>query len=151
MSEWSHLPNSHHIDWVIESLKRNPELWTKACITRNNAFGLYSKNNNWTDIDGFEIWDVLDESRDIAWINIKENIEKFAIWFTKYSVGGKASDTAWDAILALIAYNDCDQYINMGYEKLQFYAIFSEKPQAICYYQWFMYRKKLNERMVTLT
>lgn len=151
MNTWSHLPNSHHIDWVIESLKQNPELWTKARVTRNNAFGLYSKNNHWTDIDGLELWDVLDESRDDAWKNVKENIEKFAIWFTKYSEEVKAAEAAWDSILALIAYNDCDQHINMNYEKLQVYATISEKPQAIMLLPMVYVREKLNERMVTIT
>jgi len=27
MSEWSHLPNADHIDWVISSVKKHPETW----------------------------------------------------------------------------------------------------------------------------
>jgi hypothetical protein len=30
MSEWSHLTNAHHIDWVIASAKQHPEIWTAA-------------------------------------------------------------------------------------------------------------------------
>ena len=30
MKHWSHLPNAPLIDWVIESLKCNPELWAAA-------------------------------------------------------------------------------------------------------------------------
>ena len=30
MSEWSHLPNAKHIDWMLESVKANPEKWKAA-------------------------------------------------------------------------------------------------------------------------
>ena len=31
---WAHLPNAQHIDWVLASLKRNPQAWGDA---RNRA------------------------------------------------------------------------------------------------------------------
>ena len=64
---WSHLPNAHHIDWVLASLKENPELW----------------------------------------------------------------DAARDAISALVAYDDCDQFLNMPYEKLKVWTVLSEDPRAV--------------------
>jgi hypothetical protein len=30
IKEWSHLPNAKHIDWVIKTLKKNPEAWFDA-------------------------------------------------------------------------------------------------------------------------
>ena len=37
MKPWSHLPNAHHIDWVLESLKNNPELWDVALDAVDDA------------------------------------------------------------------------------------------------------------------
>ena len=32
MAEWSHLPNAAHIDWVLQSVKQNPDLWSVARV-----------------------------------------------------------------------------------------------------------------------
>ena len=139
-SHWSELPNAYHIDWVIKSVKENPLLWTNACKSRSTVLELSMT------YDGWELWDVLDEARDNTWRIMPVNIENFARYFTEFSVGGRATDTAWDSILALIAYNDCDQYINMGYEKLQVYAKLSEQSQAVLLLPMVYVREKLNVR-----
>ena len=111
MNAWSHLPNAPLIDWVIESLKCNPQKWSRA----EDA--------------------VLNATHDAGWIAIRiaardaiNNASRRsaldATWAT-----GQAS--AYDVILALIAYDDCDQYLSMSYEQLLTYALLSEKPQAI--------------------
>ena len=123
MSEWSHLSNAHHIDWVIKSVKENPLLWADA------------RRESWS-IGAFhpEAWHKAMMAADKAWA----------------AVAVEAWDV-WEVILALVAYDDCDQYLNMGYEKLRVYAMLSEKPQAILLLPMVYVREKLNERMVTLT
>jgi hypothetical protein len=92
---WSHLPNAHHIDWVLASLKENPELW--------------------------------DAARDAAWDEAWDTARAEAM--------SAARDAVWDAardvISALIAYDDCDQFLSMSYEKLRVWDILSEDPRAV--------------------
>jgi hypothetical protein len=57
-----------------------------------------------------------DAARDAAWATAGD------AWL--------AAQTTSSAIAALIVYDNCDQYLAMGYEKLRVYAILSEKPQA---------------------
>ena len=104
---WSHLPNAHHIDWVIKSVKENPLLWADA------------RRESWdtAPLDGAQVADEAAKyaaAADKAWA--RAAVEAWDVW---------------EVILALVAYDDCDQYLNMGYEKLRVYAMLSEKPQAI--------------------
>ena len=119
---WSDLPNAQYINWVLNSLKENPELWDQAS----------------------------DEARDKAWDRALAEAAALAgpasdpRWWPRYKVwhaardaaprhwaDGKSRAAAWGALVALVAYDDCDQYLNMGYEELKMYAVLSEKPQAV--------------------
>jgi hypothetical protein len=110
---WSDLPNAHHIDWVLASLKENPWRWRvawRAAISTVAGDAAWN-NARWPAIDVASI-----AKRQAAWT---------AAW-----------DEAWDdgvrhTVLALVAYDDCDQYLNMGYVKLRTYATLSERPQAL--------------------
>lgn len=129
-SPWAKLPNAHHIDWVIESVKQNPQLWCAA----------------WDNETWFAAWD---SARDRVWDAARAaagDLVWGAAWDADFGRGA-----AWDAILALVAYDDCDQYLNMGYEKLLLYAILSERPQALLLLPMIYVKEKLNDRMVTLT
>ena len=125
---WSHLPNAHHIDWVLASLKENPELWAAA---RDAAW------DTAVDAAGYAAWDAAwdtavdaagyaarSEARDAAWAEMLgdavRDAARNAAWFA-----------AWDAIAALVAYDDCDYFLNMSYEKLKIWAAISEDPRAI--------------------
>lgn len=33
MSAWAHLPNAHHIDWVLASVKAHPDQWVAARVS----------------------------------------------------------------------------------------------------------------------
>jgi hypothetical protein len=117
---WSDLPNARYIDWVLASMKENPELWAEA--TRSAA-------------------------RPKAW-----KLARSAAW---HAARDKARDKAWDAaraaewdagryvLFALFAYDDCDQYLALDYEKLKLYAALSEKPQAILLLPMVYVREKI--------
>ena len=119
MKPWSHLPNAHLIDWVLESLKTDPDSWNTARDAAWNAA---------EDAVVGAAWDAAwDAARDAA-----RNAARDAAW-------DAARDAAWDAardaaqnlLAALIAYDDCQQYLDMTYEQLKIYALLSEKPQAV--------------------
>ena len=119
MNPWWQLPNALLIDWVLESVKTNQDLWARAwdaayyidphaCRSTALDAGWYSKRNSALSM----AWDA-SPLRDV------------------YAVSSDAWDAATDAILALIVYDDCAQYLNMTYDQLLIYATLSERPQAV--------------------
>ena len=121
---WSELPNACHIDWVIKSVKENPLLW---CWD----------NETW--VESGVLAAVWSEARNAAW-----NMARDEAHYEAQDAALEA--TARTAVLALVAYDDCDQYLNMGYEKLLVYAKLSEKPQAILLLPMVYVKEKLNEQ-----
>ena len=117
MSAWSHLPNARHIDWVLKSLKENPELWKAA------------RDADWSAAMSAAMSASMDATSDAAW-SVDMSVARYAI-------------------LALIAYDDCDQFLNMSYEKLQIWAVLSEDPRAVLLLPMIYVKEKLNECMVT--
>ena len=115
-TKWSHLPNAHLIDWVLESLKTNPEAWDAA----------------W-DAAGAAAWDATREA-DAAWEAAYEALaEADAAWEAVWEAeraARPARDAAWDAIMALIVDDTAAQYLHMGPDKLKVWVILSEKPAA---------------------
>jgi len=124
MNAWSHLPNAKHIDWVIESLSTHPKLWSAA----GNANGADVAKDSAYDA----AWDGdRDEDRDAAW-NAARYATRDAAWFaTRRMARYTACYVARSAILALIAYDDCDQYLSMTADELRVWAQLSENPAAL--------------------
>jgi hypothetical protein len=127
MSAWSHLPNAKHIDCIIESLKSRPEIWRASC-------------NETRNITHNAVWDA---ARSTAWITAS-TAARDTIWNTACVVAYRAAnvsvlnsdwDAAWnaarDAIIALVAYDDCKKYLTMPSEQLKTWAFLSEDPAAI--------------------
>ena len=126
---WSNLPNAPHIDWVLSSLKDNPDLWASAWdageeVRLHAAFeaAWAAERTAAGDATG-------DSTGDAAWVATRD-----AAW-----------DAAWVAILALIAYDDCDQYLTMSYEELRIWAALSEHPAAVLLTPTVRIKEKLNE------
>jgi hypothetical protein len=115
MSAWSHLPNVAHIDRVIASVNKYPEIWAEA----------------WA-----EAWEgASDAAWDVAWC-AAHNVAHDEDWDAVQNAiddtnRGAASHAAWDAISALIAYHDCEQYLNMTSEELKVWALLSERSAAV--------------------
>ena len=128
MNEWSHshLPNSHHIDWVLESLKQNSQLWQEA-------------SSGVLDIAMWEAWD---SARAAAGASARDRVWDVARALGRYDPAAMAAS---GAVLALVAYDDCDQYLNMSYEKLLVYAALSEKSLILLLLPMVYVREKLNE------
>ena len=128
---WSDLPNAQYIDWVLKSLKENPKLWEQAFVmfrgqgardaaVRSAAAAVIAAAAAWRKVWG-------------------------AVWGEESASSTASSAVAWDALLALIAYDDCDQYLAMSFEKLKMYAILTEKPQAVLLLPVTYVQEKLNE------
>ena len=112
---WSDLPNAQYIDWVLKSLDGNPELWYEP------MYAAWDK-----------AWDkAWDEARAAAWYAARDAVWNAAWRVSRDRASYAARRAAWNVLVALIDYDDCEQYLNMGYEKLKVYASLSDKPQAI--------------------
>ena len=151
MKPWSHLPNADLIDWVIESLKCNPELWAAAL----NAVCDAILNAAWDaalraarDAAHNAAWDAAYKAaRDAAYNAARDaalraardaaykaalNATRDAGWIAAHNAAYNAAHNAvHGAILALIAYDDCRQYLDMSYEQLLAWAHLSERSQAV--------------------
>jgi hypothetical protein len=139
---WSHLPNAHHIDWVLASLKENPELWDAARDAAwDEAWDTARAEAMSAARDA--VWDAArDAARDAAWS---------AAWYAARGAGWSAARdapraAARDAISALVAYDDCDQFLNMPYEKLKVWTVLSEDPRAVLLLPMVYVKEKLNEQ-----
>jgi hypothetical protein len=120
---WSDLPNARYIDWVLDTLNENIILWTEA----ETVAGVK------TNEPLAEAWIAARTAKryETAWVPVMARHVTFG--------GGQV-------LAALVAYDDCDQYIALGYENLRVYAILSEKPQALLLLPMSYVREKLNEQ-----
>jgi hypothetical protein len=126
MSAWSHLPNAHHIDWVLVSAQMHPELWTTAWNLAQDATKDASRPLI-ADENRIEAWN---SARDIARVIIGN---ANTAWYSTMILANRyaISHPVWDAILALIAYDDCEQYLSMSSEELQAWALVTQHPAAV--------------------
>jgi len=103
---WAHLPNAKHIDWVLASLKANPEKWDAA-------------------------WDA---AYDAAW-SAAYGAARTAAWGAAWKAASDAAydvanEAAWlavfyaarDAIAALIAWDDCAYMIESEVDEIKILA-----------------------------
>jgi hypothetical protein len=127
MNAWSHLPNAHHIDRVLESVKSHPEIWDAFWGVARNAAWSAALNAAWsTAYDAAR-----SAARWAAWLAAWDA----ALSVTLHAARDMALDAAWDAarnaIAALIAYDDGSKYLDMPSDHLRIWAIISEDPAAI--------------------
>jgi hypothetical protein len=135
MNAWSHLPNAHHIDRVIESVKENLEIWVEAW----DAFRDMASNAIW----GAAVAAVRDAASDAAWGAASDAAWGAVRGAASDAARGAASDAArlaiwgavrgaaWGPIAALIAYDDASKYLEMSSGHLRVWAILSEDPAAV--------------------
>ena len=113
MPAWSHSPNAQLIDQVLTDLVTYHTQFVAAGSGLNGT-------NQWN-----ESWDTArNVVGDEAWHEVYHAAMRAALW-----IG--ASNVAAGAMLALIAYDDAEQYLSMPLEKLKFWAALSHVPAAI--------------------
>jgi hypothetical protein len=115
MNAWSHLPNAHHIDRVLESLKSHPEIWGEAWVAFKDAIRLAARDEARLAAFDATLGAARDAARDAA-LDAAQDAALYA---------------ARSAIAALIAYDDSSKYLDMPCDKLRVWAILSEYPAAV--------------------
>ena len=102
-TEWSHLPNAALIDEVLASLKTSPDRWATARDAVRDA-----------------AWDAAwDAARSAAWGAIRGATWGAICGALQSAAEGAARSAAWNALLALIAYDDAGQFIKRPVSELQ--------------------------------
>ena len=130
MNKWSHLPNARLIDWVLKSLKTDPNAWKAAWGKARDA--------EWATWDA--AWKEADAA-DAAWWNAANVAAWRAALYEstserctpRDSLDAKlvsAREAASGAILALIVDDNAAQCLHIKLDKLKVWAILSEKPAA---------------------
>jgi hypothetical protein len=130
MNVWGDLPNAKHIDFVIESVKKYPDEWVKTYYevldeTRSAArnAALYATRGAARSVMWWATWQA-------AWDTVYCAIYagRYAAVDTGYNA---ARSVTSDAILSLVAYDDCEQYLDMPYNELLFIAKLTQIPATI--------------------
>ena len=110
MSEWSHLPNARHIDWIIRDVKLNLSDWDAA---RDAA------------------WDAVRFAAQNAAKNAVKNAAQDAAWWAAQIAAQNAAwGAAQNAILALIAYDHAGALVDRPVDQVRVMAILGQ-PAAI--------------------
>jgi hypothetical protein len=126
---WSELPNAMHIDWVIQSVKDNPDEWNMA---RSTAW---------------------DRARDWAYDRACDRVRdraRYREWYrARNKTGDWSRDATWDVILALLAYDDSEKYLDMTYEELKVWATLSEDPASILLLPMVKAKELIEEKMLS--
>ena len=68
--------------------------------------------------------------RDAAWAAAR-NAARNAAWVAAWDAAWAAARDAVLALLALVAYDDCEKYLDMTPDSLQVWAVLSNDPAAI--------------------
>jgi hypothetical protein len=111
MSLWSDLPNAHHIDRVIASVKKHPKIWDAAL------------SKNWN-----VVWDATyNAAYGAAWAATRDA----GLVAVRNAVWREHPNPSQNAIMALIVYDDCANYLVMPSEELHAWALLSENPAAV--------------------
>jgi hypothetical protein len=118
-TDWSHLPNAKHIDWVLSSIVTYPALWRESWLSVKGSQPDAVWSDAWCAAHG-----IVD---DAGAIKILDEVIDQVRGITSNS------QTMWaikDVLLALIAYDDCAYMIESDIGELKLIAAFGD-PRAI--------------------
>ena len=118
MTAWAHLPNARHIDAVLAHAKAHPERWTASDAARDaarDAAWVAARAATWVAARD-SAWDAAlgaawDAARDAAWV--------------------AARGAARDACLALIAWDDAGQLMDMPVDAVRTLAAAGHHPAVL--------------------
>ena len=117
--EWSHLPNAKHIDWVLDTLKKNPDVWNAATDAAWRAAWDVSRAAAWNDV-----WCAARAAANAATLDSALGAALDAKYAALDAVVDAALDakyaawTEWDAVAALIAWDDSSKLLDMSVEEV---------------------------------
>ena len=110
---WSHLPNAKHIDWVLETLEKDTEVWLGVPRIKDAAWypaWAAVQDAAWGAVKG-AAWDAV---KDAAW-GVAWGAARNSTWnVARYGARG----AALNAIAALIAWDNASRLLDMSVEEV---------------------------------
>ena len=140
MNEWSKLPNAEHIDWVIQSLKDNPDTWVKAWDEAFGAAWAAASDAAWAAAS----YAAGDSAKEAAWAAASYAARAAA----SYAAWAAASYAALDAILALVAYDNCEKYLKMSYDQLLMWSELDPHPAGVLLLPYLFVKEKTKSKEI---
>ena len=124
--EWSHLPNAENIDWVLETLEKDLEMWmivwkpvwdferrsawdAAETAAQNASFGSL-KSASWRAVS--------DAMLDAVWDAMLDAEGKAANGDAKWVMRGDVWRVVSGAIAALVAWDDSSKFLDMSVEEV---------------------------------
>jgi hypothetical protein len=103
---WSHLPNAKHIDWVLETLEKDPKVWRASLFSvEHGALDVF--RSMW-GAAGLAVWST-------SWDSLAV---KAALDAAGKATNGDAKGAMWGAIAALVAWDDSGSLLDMSVEEV---------------------------------
>ena len=127
MSAWSHLPNAAHIDRILESLKTHSEIWVAALNAALDAAWNAALDAAWNAARGAALDAAWNAARNAA-LDAARGAALDAAW---NAARVAALDAARGAVVALIAWDDSAQFLDMTGDELIVWIRLSNNPAAI--------------------
>jgi hypothetical protein len=124
---WAHLPNAKHIDAIIASVEAHPKEWGAGRDAAGDAAYYAARCAAWG-----AAWDAARGAASSAASSAAYNAARVAAGGTAWDAAcSAASGAAWDAILALIAYDDCAYMLNSNPGELEILAKFGNEKAIL--------------------
>ena len=133
--------NVEYINWILKTLETRPYLW----IAANTSEFAQLEETIWRTAFEDAINNIPSKYR-----NQVSELDHYI----RSSTSKLSNNAAWmarGAIVALVAYDDCEQYINLEYKKLAFCATLYEIPQAVLLLPMVYVKEEFYDKMVTPT
>jgi hypothetical protein len=134
---WAVLPNAKYIDLVMDSLKKNPAVWSAAGDAARDAARDAVWSAAWTAARGA----AKDAARDTAWAVARAAVwdaAKDAAWTAakdaaRDTAWAAAKEAAWTAVLALIAWDDYGYLLEENPENVKILALLGNHAAVLLY------------------
>lgn len=142
MSEWAHLQNAKHIDWVIESLRDNHNAREEAwCTLRDSAWGT-ALDTDWDEAFGAAWHNAWNPAWEMVWTEALEVVEDIARTTGNWAIWQPARG----AILVFMSYDNCEKYLKMSYDQLLMWSELDPHP-AVLLLLPYLYVKELTKEV----
>jgi len=103
---WSHLPNAKHIDWVLETLEKDPKVWRASLFSAEH--GALDVFRSMLGAAGLAVWGT-------SWNSLAV---KAALDAAGEATKGDARGAMWGAVAALVAWDDSSKLLNKSVEEV---------------------------------
>lgn len=130
---WSHLHNAAQIDRVLDLLRERSDNWDDAWLSARDSLAYDVRAEAWNQARASATDPVWFKICNAAWNVVwgeDAALEK-KNWDDDKTTESAAYDSALYAFLALIAYDDAAEYLNMSSTELKIWAALSQSPSAI--------------------